>query len=171
MSRAAIDEYLWLLDQAFAKPRGPMGDAQSVLGNLATVEDDWWDTKPPGCERTIRNIVGHVGGAKYIYDDHAFRSGSLNWDHPDLFPPGFPKWTPVQLVDWLSEGHRRLLESVTALDDDALDAPSSTFWDEHLSTRDILRTMLEHDLYHAGEINHLRSIIAGRDRWAWEQGG
>jgi hypothetical protein len=28
--------------------------------------------------------------------------------------------------------------------------------------------MIEHDLYHAGEINHLRSLRQGTDRWAHE---
>jgi hypothetical protein len=28
--------------------------------------------------------------------------------------------------------------------------------------------MIEHDLYHAGEINHLRALRHGADRWAFE---
>ena len=28
----------------------------------------------------------------------------------------------------------------------------------------------QHDLYHSGEINHLRSLQQGTDRWAWEGG-
>jgi hypothetical protein len=31
--------------------------------------------------------------------------------------------------------------------------------------------MLQHDLYHAGEINHLRSQLMGDDRWHWQQQG
>jgi hypothetical protein len=29
--------------------------------------------------------------------------------------------------------------------------------------------MIEHDIYHAGEINHLRSLHHGDDRWAHEK--
>lgn len=28
--------------------------------------------------------------------------------------------------------------------------------------------MIQHDLYHVGEINHLRSLRQGTDRWAYE---
>jgi hypothetical protein len=29
--------------------------------------------------------------------------------------------------------------------------------------------MIEHDLYHGGEINHIRSQHQQNDRWAWLQ--
>jgi hypothetical protein len=28
-------------------------------------------------------------------------------------------------------------------------------------------TMIQHDLYHAGEINHLRSLNQGTDQWEY----
>jgi len=37
-------------------------------------------------------------------------------------------------------------------------------------TRWLIGVMIEHDLYHAGEINHLRALRHGNDRWAWETG-
>ena len=32
----------------------------------------------------------------------------------------------------------------------------------------LVRVMIEHDLYHGGEINHIRSVLQGADRWAHE---
>jgi hypothetical protein len=29
--------------------------------------------------------------------------------------------------------------------------------------------MMQHDLYHAGEINHIRSLLSGDDRWLFER--
>jgi hypothetical protein len=29
--------------------------------------------------------------------------------------------------------------------------------------------MIQHDLYHAGEINHIRALRQRNDRWAWEE--
>ena len=29
--------------------------------------------------------------------------------------------------------------------------------------------MIGHDFYHAGEINHLRSMLGTDDRWRWQQ--
>jgi hypothetical protein len=40
-----------------------------------------------------------------------------------------------------------------------------TNWGEQKETRWIITAMIQHDLYHAGEINHLRALIQGTDRW------
>lgn len=32
----------------------------------------------------------------------------------------------------------------------------------------IIQIMIGHDYYHAGEINHLRSLLQGNDRWEYE---
>jgi len=37
-------------------------------------------------------------------------------------------------------------------------------------TRWLIAVTIEHDLYHAGEINHLRALKHGDDRWAWDVG-
>ena len=56
------------------------------------------------------------------------------------------------------------------LEDDAeLLAPRMLPWRAHRPTRGIVSTMIEHDLYHAGEINHVRSLLAGNDRWAYDE--
>jgi hypothetical protein len=34
-----------------------------------------------------------------------------------------------------------------------------------LPTRQIISIMIEHDLYHAGEINHLRALMQETDYW------
>jgi hypothetical protein len=40
-----------------------------------------------------------------------------------------------------------------------------TNWGEERPTRWILAMLITHDAYHAGEINHLRSLLSGDDRW------
>ncbi len=40
----------------------------------AFVPEDGWLWVPPAV-RTIRQIVGHVGACKYMYDDYAFGDG------------------------------------------------------------------------------------------------
>jgi hypothetical protein len=54
----------------------------------------------------------------------------------------------------------RALAADTELDRDRL-----TNWGQYLPTRVIIRIMLDHDVYHAGEINHLRCLLKGTDRW------
>ena len=36
-----------------------------------------------------------------------------------------------------------------------------------MSLADILHVLTRYDLYHAGEINHLRALAQDNDAWAW----
>jgi hypothetical protein len=54
---------------------------------------------------------------------------------------------------------------VAALTDDQLLEPRKTHWGGAAETRWIISVMIEHDVYHAGEINHLRAQRQGNDRW------
>lgn len=58
---------------------------------------------------------------------------------------------------------------MAALDDGELLRPRRTNWGELKETRWIIGVMIAHDLYHAGEINHLRSLRQGDDRWEHER--
>ncbi len=76
---------------------------------------------------------------------------------------------PDELVAWLTEGHGRWLASVRALESDAeLERERPANWGELLPTRALIRIMIAHDFYHAGEINHLRALIQGNDRWEYD---
>ena len=69
-------------------------------------------------------------------------------------------------IAWLIEAHRRLVADVVALAEDGeLDRPRRTNWGEEWRTRSIIGAMITHDAYHAGEINHLRSVLGDDDRW------
>jgi uncharacterized damage-inducible protein DinB len=105
-----------------------------------------------------------------MYQDYAFGSASMRGDQPPLVPFGGARSRPHdELLAWLTEGHQRWLTSVRALPDDAeLDKDRLTNWGERLPTRDIIRIMIAHDFYHAGEINHIRALLQGTDRWPYE---
>ena len=49
--------------------------------------------------------------------------------------------------------------------------PRLTNWGEMRPTRWIVAAMITHEGYHAGEINHLRSILGTDDRWRFIQVG
>jgi hypothetical protein len=72
------------------------------------------------------------------------------------------------VVEWLREGHLRLRKHVEELDDVELLAPRRPPEGEMRETRWIIANMIRHDGYHAGEINHIRALMQGTDRWAWE---
>jgi uncharacterized damage-inducible protein DinB len=164
-SRTAIDAFVWLIEQAFEDD-----PSHSLLANLTDLHEEDWTATPTGSHRSIADILEHVGWSKWMYEDYAFGSASLRGDQPPLIPSGEARSRPhAELLVWLTEGHQRWLTSVRALvDDTELDKDRLTNWGERLPTRDIIRIMIAHDFYHAGEINHIRALLQGTDRWPYE---
>ncbi len=162
MGREAIEQYLYWMDEAFDGP-----DEHSLLNNLRSLHDRDWDARPPGGQRMAWQIVNHVGVCKFMYADHAFAEGELTWETVDA-ATGFDR-SPAAIVGWLRRGHDLLRSYVAALDDDSdLLVERRANWGEMKETRWLVRIMIEHDLYHGGEINHIRSVLQGTDRWAHE---
>ena len=156
-----VDQLLYLMDEAFED-----GRSHSLLRNLHSVAEEDWEWTPPGGHRSIRQIVGHVGACKYMYENHAFGDGTLTWADPLAKPPEHHAAGRTEpILQWLREGHRRLRESVAKLSDDDLQEPRKTNWGEPAQTRWIIKVTIEHDLYHAGEINHLRALRQDDDHW------
>jgi uncharacterized damage-inducible protein DinB len=171
-ARGGIDTFLYLLDEAF---RGAgieeSNESQALLTNLATVPSDQWQALPAGAARSIHDIAGHVGACKVMYDDYAFGSGTLQFGTPDV-EPWASGGSPDEIVAWLSDVHSRIVGRVADLAADTeLDAPRLTNWGEQRPTRWIVAAMVSHDAYHAGEINHIRSLLDGDDRWRFVQLG
>jgi hypothetical protein len=73
------------------------------------------------------------------------------------------------LLDWTDRGQRQFRAHVATLDDDQLLAPRRANWGREYETRWLIKVMMEHDVYHAGEINHLRSLHQLDDRWEHER--
>jgi uncharacterized damage-inducible protein DinB len=172
MAGRGIEALLDLMDEAF---RGAgiedSNESQALLTNLATVSDEQWRGRLPHVERTIESIAGHVGACKIMYDDYAFGAGTLQWATPEVEPYA-AGGSRTEVTAWLRDAHDRLVEHVSALSDDAeLDALRLTNWGEERPTRWIIAAMITHDAYHAGEINHLRSLLDGDDRWRYIQQG
>jgi uncharacterized damage-inducible protein DinB len=159
----------YLMDDAFQGGGiEASGESQALLINLGSVSEDMWHRRLPGCVRTIASIALHVGGCKVMYADHAFGTRALTWESPEVGP-----WTPqtaplAETLSWLRSVHERLMAHVLALDDADLVRPRFANWGELPGTRWLLSMRLQHDTYHAGEINHLRSPLSGEDRSAWQ---
>jgi uncharacterized damage-inducible protein DinB len=166
MAGPAVETLLYLLDQAFAGH-----EEHALLLNLRGLSADEWLQAPVGGHRRIVDLVLHIGGARLMYANHAFEDGSLTWTDPRVDRPA--AWDglaaqPDLLVDWLRAGHDRLSTHVAALTDAQLLELRRAPWGEQYETRWLLGVMIEHDLYHAGEINHLRALLQGNDRWPWD---
>jgi hypothetical protein len=161
MTRDAIESYLYLMDAGFDGP-----DWHSLLSNLNTATSEDWEWVPPGGARSIRAIIRHVGRGKVMAFDQAFGGATLTWDDTRVDRDEATVDLPTA-VAWLRGCQERLRGGVAALADDAeLLQPRRTNWGELRETRWVIAvTMIQHDLYHAGEINHLRSLHQGNDQW------
>jgi hypothetical protein len=163
MSGALVDQLLYLLDDGFEG-----GEWHSLLGNLRQVTAQDWAWVPPGGHRSIQAIVGHVGACKWMYENHAFGDGALTWD--DRLVAGADALAATEpAIAWLRSSQARLRTSIARLDDSELERPRRTNWGALEETRWIVTAMIQHDLYHAGEINHLRSLRQRNDRWEHER--
>jgi hypothetical protein len=164
VARVAVDEYLYMLNEAFAGR-----DWHSLQSNLKGLSREDWLWVPPAGARPIAEMVSHVAACKNMYENHAFGNGSLAWTDSlaDQKRLKIPSDAAIEdLLRFLAEAHRRLFTAVDALgDDDELGRPRRTNWGELADTRWIIKATIEHDLYHAGEINRLRALHQGNDRW------
>ncbi|MEJ7838874.1 MAG: DinB family protein [Thermomicrobiales bacterium] len=162
-STVQISQLVALLDSAFDG-----ADWDSLLGNLQTTVAEDWEWIPDGGSRSIRDIVRHVGGSKFMYENSAFGDGSLTWDHPLVSGEAYTR-DFVDAAKWLRDGHHRLREVALALTDADLTREVLMNWGDHESAYFVFSIMAHHDVYHAGEINLLRSLHHRDDRWAHER--
>jgi uncharacterized damage-inducible protein DinB len=153
----AVDTLLYLMDNAFEQSR-----AHSLLNNLDTVTEADYERDHNG--RSIREMVRHLAAAKHVYNSQAFGDASL-------FMPTFEEriyqsgTSMADDIEWLTQGYHALRASVAALDDADLLTERPVHMGGQLPTRQIISIMIEHDLYHAGEINHLRALMQETDYW------
>jgi uncharacterized damage-inducible protein DinB len=167
METAAVDEILYLLDEAFrGKGIEQTNESQSLLANLMTVDDASWRAVPTGGTRSIQSVVFHVGTCKVMYDEYAFGAAQLRWDDSELL-----RWRDEPSRDaaigWMTQAHDRFVGHVRALRDDELPNLRLANWGEHRETRWLISMIMQHDTYHAGEINHIRALLLADDRWKW----
>jgi uncharacterized damage-inducible protein DinB len=159
----AVETIAYLLDQAFEG-----SEFHSLIGNLSAVDTEMWHARLPESVRTIGEIALHVGSCKVMYRDHAFGTAALTWESPEVEP-----WPPrearmADVIPWLRATHAAVMADVRGLADDDLLTPRRANWGDMRETRWLLATLAEHDTYHAGEINRMRTILSGEDRWQWQ---
>jgi len=163
MPGPAVEAFLYLLRRAFDEGE------HSFVRNLESTTVQQWDAIVPGQPfgRSIGYIAWHTVAAKQLYWDHAFGERRLTGAIT-----GQGVHNPRRLLDdVLAHGrrwHARWLESVAALEDLALEQPTTAHWGAVVSMRRVVAAIIEHDLYHAGEINHLRAILDGTDKAPWD---
>lgn len=166
MSRPAVSQLESLLRRSFDGE-----NTQSLLGNLANVRPDDWDWVPPGGLRSIRAIFEHAAVAKHIYVDYLFGGANRSWADVEAECHARAGDDTGALVAWAKEGHAAFMAGMASLRDDDLPKTTTKWHGARDSIAEVIAVMIQHDCYHAGEINHLRAQRQGDDRWPgkWTQ--
>lgn len=163
MSRIEIEFLADRLDSAFQRrmPEDWSAGWHSLLSNLQSVRDEDLDWLPPGGVRSIRHIAAHSGISMLVYSDHGFGAGLMQW--PDQYPHEV-RGSKEQIISWLTECHKTLSNALAACTDEQLDEVRET-WDpaERWPRRWFVTTMVDHLLYHSGEINYIRALAQKND--------
>ncbi len=160
MSTTRIHTLQQLMDRAFS------GSEHALLDNLRSVDEEYWDVVPERGSRPIQEMVHHVGMFKFMYANHGFRAADYDYTEPPATPSPERLATIAAAVEWLRDAHDYLTGCISELSDDAeLDEPRMGHWGELVPTYHLVVTMLEHDLYHSGEINRTRALLQDDDEW------
>ncbi|MGH2557523.1 MAG: DinB family protein [Thermomicrobiales bacterium] len=159
MATVAVDQLRCLMDEAF---EGKGKDWHSLLRNLRSAPAESWRWVPPGGVRSIADLAQHVGACKFMCENHTFGDASLRWEH-SLVVGNEALADADSAIAWLREGHERLRRGLASLDDAELARPRPTYWGVPRETWWTLSVMIQHDLYHSGEINHIRALFQRDD--------
>jgi hypothetical protein len=163
-ARAEVEALVRLLDHSMEEHGFGFDEWHSLIRNLAAVEAGDWDAVPPGGERTIHEMVVHVGNGYLQYDNHAFGDGTREWKDRTIEGRG-PGSSKEEAIAWLRAAHGQFRDSVARLTDEDLGQLRPFPWGERVETRRIVEITLQHAIYHAGEINHIRALHQGNDAW------
>jgi hypothetical protein len=106
----------------------------------------------PAPVTTIAWRLNHIATCKVMYHEYAFGPQELTF--PSLV---IPQTVPVMMA-FLEEGQQLLVEDLSGLRDEELEAPRLTNWGEEWPTWKIFWTMIDHDAWHGGEIGALRDL-------------
>lgn len=168
MTRSGIEQLLYMMGRAFDYDTS-FGTWHALLVNLADVRDEDWLWVPEGGQRSIFEIVQHAGETKYTYESCMFGDGSVHWEREGSVPTIETTTARDEVVRWLTQGQKSFYGSVAALSDDSeLTAMRPDPWGTQKETRWLITQVIQHDLYHAGELNHVRALRHENDNWGNE---
>ena len=123
---------------------------------------------PAGCEPggggmkvwTIVHRGVHVAACKVMYANHAFGDRALTWEAAgeQLRITSEAELAPEGVRAALDVGHQRLRDALVKLTDADLDAMVFTNWGEQVPARRIFQVMIQHDIWHGGQIRTMRAL-------------
>jgi hypothetical protein len=144
---------------------------QTVKDNLQGLTLDEALFAPAGGYRSVLGTLKHAAGWSHVYRSYAFDPHPRHWAQID-WPHGL-RDTIIKseqylqdVIEWFDHAHRGWMEDLANVREDELDALRPLHWGQQAPLYEIVVIIAGHHLYHAGELNQVRSIYRGE---AWEE--
>ena len=157
-TRMRVELLAQLLESAF---RGPT--AHSLLANLSDVRDAYWDARPPRGDRSIGEIVEHCAIGAELWHDTLLGGEQRTYDALLIERREAGAAGPARVREALIAAHDRFLASMGSLDDAQLADARRTHYGAPTTVERAIVVLIEHALFHAGEIGVLRGLIPQDD--------
>ena len=158
-----------ILDQLDREHRGDPWHGSPVMQILADVDHDRASARPLPGAHTIWEIVLHMTAWK---NEVRRRVGGApagtpaEGDWPAPAPPGAQAW--CEAVDALDAAHRALVAAIGRMPEAALFTPTNDPRDAEtgagVSHYVLLHGLVQHDVYHSGQIAFLKSALSAAAR-------
>ncbi|HEX5479727.1 MAG TPA: DinB family protein [Dehalococcoidia bacterium] len=158
-TRTRVELLAQLLESAF---RGRT--AHSLLANLSDVRDADWDARPAGGDRTIGEIVEHCTIAAELWHDTLLASEQRTYDALFAERPRAAGPDPAALREALIAAHDHFLASMRSFDDAQLADARRAHYGALTSVERAIVVLIEHALFHAGEIGVIRGVVESETR-------
>lgn len=161
--RKLVEFLLARLDDAFYKSR--WHSFKSAVEGLTQEEASW---KPPKYQSpspwnfsgSILNLIFHLGADDLFQLNQVFGDRTLTWEtlHERFKAEGGDLKAALKLTE---EGYRALREKLSGLTDAQLSERHKTARGREITAERFFVMLIEHHIYHAGQINYIRGLYAG----------
>ncbi len=161
--RKLVEFLLARLDDAFYKSR--WHSFKSAVEGLTQEEASW---KPPKYESPkpwnfsgrILDLIYHLGADTLFQLNQIFGDRTLTWEvlHDRFKAKGGDLKAALKLAE---EGYQALREKLSSLTDSELEERRKTASEREITAERFFVMLIEHHIYHAGQINYIRGLYAG----------
>ncbi|HWP31405.1 MAG TPA: DinB family protein [Fimbriimonadales bacterium] len=151
-----VESLLHYQERSFAK-----SPWHSLMGALKGISEEVFFWVPPKhhgfpwMDGSIRDIVYHVTGDKLVQISTAFEGGIVTWD---TLKSELEKENMETMMKQLQEANNKVVNKLRDLSDEELPLKVSTWGGKRMTIMEFFLMLIEHDIYHAGQIRYIRNI-------------
>jgi len=109
----------------------------------------------PWMDGSIRDIVYHVTGDKLVQVSAAFEGGITTWD---TLKNELERENMEAMMGQLVKAHSKVADKLRDSSDEELLLKVSAWGGKRMTLAEFFLMLIEHDLYHAGQIRYIRNI-------------